>query len=131
MLRITVLDSSEALTFRVEGRLVGDWAKELDHSWNSATPLRGKRAPIIDLTGILFVDEEGKRVLTKLFREGAFFRTAGPMIESIISEITSQIRGKSRRAFEADGPRRRGNGIETESSGAGRESKPCSEPGPR
>jgi len=90
-------DGPEALTFQVEGRLVGAWAKELEHSWISAAPMRGNRAPIVDLTGILFIDDEGKRVLTKLFREGAFFRTAGPMTESIISEIISEVTGKSRR----------------------------------
>jgi hypothetical protein len=98
MLRITLHNGPEALTFQVEGRLIGDWAKELEHAWISAAPVRGKRTAIIDLTGILFIDEEGKRVLAKLFREGAFFRTAGPMTESIISEITSQITGKSRQA---------------------------------
>jgi len=86
-------DGPEALTFQVEGRLVGDWARELEHSWVRTAPDRGNRAPIIDLTGILFIDDEGKRVLTRLFREGAFFRTAGPMTQSIVSEIT----GKSRR----------------------------------
>lgn len=98
MLRITLHEGPEALTFQVEGRLVGDWAKELEQSWISAAPGRGNRAPIVDLTGILFIDEEGKRVLANLFREGAFFRTAGPMTESIISEITSEVTGKPRRA---------------------------------
>jgi hypothetical protein len=74
----------------VEGRLVGAWAKELEHSWKSASaaPFRGNRACVVDLTGILFIDEEGRRILTKLFREGASFRTAGPMTESIVSDIT-------------------------------------------
>jgi outer membrane protein len=90
MLRISVLDSPGALTFQVEGRLVGAWAKELEHSWNSAASVRGNRAPIIDLTGILFIDQEGKRVLTKLFREGARFRCAGTMTGSIVSEITGR-----------------------------------------
>jgi hypothetical protein len=101
MLRITMQDGPEALTFQVEGRLVGAWAKELEHSWISAAPMRGNRAPIVDLTGILFIDDEGKRVLTKLFREGAFFRTAGPMTESIISEIISEVTGKSRRGRQS------------------------------
>jgi len=96
MLRITMHDRPEALTFQVEGRLVGAWAKELEYSWISAAPMRGNRAPIVDLTGILFIDDEGRRVLTKLFREGAFFRTAGPMTESIVSEIISEVTGKSR-----------------------------------
>ena len=90
MLRITLLDSPQAVTFQVEGRLVGAWAKELEQSWKSAASVRGDRKSVIDLTGTLFIDEEGKRVLTKLFREGARFRSAGPMTESIVSEITGK-----------------------------------------
>jgi|SRR5580704_12288396 hypothetical protein len=88
MLRITLHDSGEAFTLQVEGRLIGAWATELEQTWKNAVPIGANRARIIDLTGILFIDGEGKRVLTKLFREGASFRTAGPLTESIVSEIT-------------------------------------------
>src|SRR5579859_559988 len=88
MLRITVHDSPEALTFQVEGRLIGEWAKELEQSWKTAGSLRENRAAIVDLTGTLFIDEGGKRILKQLFREGASFRTACPMTESIVGEIT-------------------------------------------
>jgi len=103
MLRITIENGPEiedspesvtfrpgVVTFRVEGRLVGAWAKELEQCWKSAAPVRRNRASIIDLTRILFIDQEGKRVLTKLFGEGASFRTSGPMTESIVSEITGK-----------------------------------------
>ena len=90
MLRITTHDSPETVTFQVEGRLVGDWAKELECCWKSTAHARVNRAPIIDLTGVLFIDEEGQRVLTKLFREGAFFRTAGPMTDAIVSDIAGK-----------------------------------------
>jgi outer membrane protein len=90
MLRITEHDSPEAITLQVEGRLVGEWAKELECCWKSTASARKNRAPIIDLTEVLFIDEEGKRVLTKLFREGAFFRTGGPMTDAILSEITGK-----------------------------------------
>jgi hypothetical protein len=88
MLRITMHDDLEALTFQVEGRLVGAWARELEQSWKIAAPVRGNKARIVDLTGILFIDGEGRRVLTTLFREGACFRSAGPMTEAIVAEIT-------------------------------------------
>ena len=71
MLRITVQDSPAALTFLVEGKLVGAWAKELEQSWREAAPVRGNRALIVDLTEALFIDGEGRRILAKLFREGA------------------------------------------------------------
>src|SRR5579862_5296591 len=92
MLRITMHENPEAITFQVEGRLVGEWAKELEESWKCAAALREHRAAIIDLTGILFIDDEGKRVVKRLFREGAFFRTAGPLTQSIVSEITTSVR---------------------------------------
>jgi hypothetical protein len=90
MLRITVQHSPEAVTFLVEGKLIGQWAKELEQSWEQTSSVPGHRALIIDLTETLFIDEEGRRVLAKLFRAGAFFRTACPMIEAIVSEITGK-----------------------------------------
>jgi outer membrane protein len=95
MLRITLHESPQALIFQVEGRLVGAWAKELEQSWKGVVAVRGNRKTVVDLTGTLFIDEEGKRVLSKLFWEGARFRSAGPMTESIVSEITR----KANRAF--------------------------------
>jgi outer membrane protein len=97
MLRITIQESLETLTFRVEGKLVGQVAKELEQSWNEAAPVRGHRAAIVDLTETLFIDQEGRRILARLFHEGAFFRTSGPMTESIVSEIT----GKSKWAWQS------------------------------
>jgi hypothetical protein len=90
MLRITRHDCPETITLQVEGRLVGAWAKELECCWKSTVLSRKDRAPIIDLTEVLFIDEEGKRVLTRLFREGAFFRTGGPMTDAILAEITGK-----------------------------------------
>jgi outer membrane protein len=111
MLRITIEESPgievspgterspEAVTFRVEGRLVGAWAKELEQCWKSAASVRRNRVPIIDLTRILFIDQEGKRVLTKLFAEGARFRTCGPLTESTVSEITGKASSALPRAL--------------------------------
>jgi outer membrane protein len=96
MLRITTQDSPEALTFLVEGKLVGQWARELEQCWKQTASLRGHRALIIDLSETLFIDDEGRRVLAALFREGAFFRTACPMTESIVSEITRKPNGARR-----------------------------------
>jgi outer membrane protein len=90
MLRITMHDSPESLTFQVEGRLVGEWAKELETSWKAAASARENRLAIVDLTSTLFIDCEGKRVLKQLCREGATFRTACPMTESIVTEIVEK-----------------------------------------
>ena len=90
MLKITIHDSPEALTFQVEGKLMGGWAKELEQSWKTPASIRDRKALIVGLTETLYIDDEGKRVLKKLFREGAFFRTAGPMTNSVVDEITGK-----------------------------------------
>ena len=90
MLKITIHDGPEALTFQVEGKLIGAWAKELEHCWKTAASIRDRKALIIDLTETLYIDEEGKRVLKKLFQDGAFFRTAGAMTSSVVDEITGK-----------------------------------------
>lgn len=88
MLRITMHDSPEALTLQVEGKLVGEWAHELARSWKQTASAARRRARIVDLSGTLFIDGEGRRVLAKLCREGATFRAADPMTNSIVSEIS-------------------------------------------
>ena len=94
MLKITIHETTEALTFQVEGKLVGDWAKELEQAWQTSRPAQNRKALIVDLTETLYIDEEGKRVLTKLFRDGAFFKTSGIMTSGIVDEVT----GKSRKS---------------------------------
>jgi outer membrane protein len=90
MLKITIHDGPESQTFQVEGKLVGAWARELEQSWKSAASVENRKARIVDLEGTLFIDEEGKKVLRKLFKEGAFFRTADCMTASIVDEITGK-----------------------------------------
>ena len=101
MLRITTQTGPEAITFLVEGKLVGRWAQELALAWNQAAAIEGHRARIIDLSETQFIDDEGRTILANLFREGAFFRTACPMMESLIAEITgkSATAPKARRNF--------------------------------
>ena len=59
MLRITMHDSPESVTFLVEGKLVGDWAKELEQCCKQTASVRGHRALIIDLSNVPYVDSAG------------------------------------------------------------------------
>ena len=51
MLRITVHDQPQTLTFQLEGRLAGPWLRELEECWQST--LAHQRKPIlrVDLDG--------------------------------------------------------------------------------
>src|ERR1039458_6758170 len=72
--------------------------KSLEQAWKTASSTRDSKTLIVDLTGTLYIDEEGKRVLTNLFRDGALFRTSGTMTTCIVDEITGKSR-KSRRSI--------------------------------
>ena len=96
MLKITLHEDAAATTIQVEGKLVGAWAKELEQTWETVARNKNRKALVVDLTEILFIDEEGKRILRKLFRDGAFFRTSGPMTGSIVEEIAGKARSARR-----------------------------------
>lgn len=101
MLRITTESSPEAVTFLVEGKLVGAWAIELEQSWKQNAAMRENRPAIIDLRDTQYIDGEGRRVLAKLASEGARFRTACPLIESMIESIVAENGGRSSSALRS------------------------------
>ena len=87
MLRITVHDNPQALTFQLEGRLAGPWLRELEQCWKST--LVQPRKPIlrVDLTGVTFIDDAGKTCLAAMHRQGAEFVAADCLTEVIVNEI--------------------------------------------
>ena len=88
MLRITVHDNPAALTFQLEGRLVGPWVRVLQECWQSA--LARQRQPIlrVDLTGVIAIDAAGRACLAALHHRGAEFVAADCLMKSIVAEIT-------------------------------------------
>ena len=88
MLRITVHDNQESLTFQLEGRLAGAWVKEVEQCWQNI--LAHQRKPIlrVDLTGVTFIDDAGKACLAAMQYQGAEFVAADCMTKAILAEIT-------------------------------------------
>jgi anti-anti-sigma regulatory factor len=88
MLRITVHDKPQMLTFQLEGKLVGPWLRELEQCWQST--LARPRKPIlrIDLTGVTFIDAVAQSCLAGLYRQGAEFLAADCLTKAVVDEIT-------------------------------------------
>jgi anti-anti-sigma regulatory factor len=88
MLRITVHDNLESLTFQLEGRLAGPWVRELDACWQRT--LAGRRWPVVrvDLADVTFIDDEGKALLEAMHRQGAEFVAADCLTKAVVAEIT-------------------------------------------
>jgi anti-anti-sigma regulatory factor len=88
MLRITIYDNPESLTFQLEGKLAGSWVPEVEKCRQRA--LAGHRRPVVrfDLTGVTFIDDAGKACLAAMHRMGAEFIAADCLTKAVVAEIT-------------------------------------------
>jgi anti-anti-sigma regulatory factor len=87
MLRITVHENPESLTFQLEGKLAGPWVRELEECWRCT--LAGPRPAVcFDLTGVTFIDAAGKAFLAGMHRQKANFIAADCLTRAIVAEIT-------------------------------------------
>ena len=105
MLRITVHDKPRALTFQLEGRLAGPWLRELEECWQSTPARQGNPTLCVDLTGVTFIDTEGRACLAALHRQGAEFVATDCLTKAIVEEI-SQAALPDRRRPDDKGERR-------------------------
>lgn len=79
------------MSLLLEGRLVGPWVGEVDTCWNRMTSKQQKQA-LIDLSGVTFVDGDGKMLLTRMWKAGASFRATGCLMRCLVEEITGTER---------------------------------------
>src|ERR1019366_472942 len=84
MLRITIQESAQASTFKLEGKLTGPWVRELEQAWTAAAP---GHALIVDLADVTFIDCAGKSLLARMHGSGATLIAHSPMNRSIVDEI--------------------------------------------
>ena len=92
MLRITAHDSPRVLTLRLEGRLEGPWAAELEKCWKATLASLCKPKCRVDLTGVTFIDSAGKARLAAMHRKGAEFIASDCLTKAVVEEITKEIR---------------------------------------
>ncbi|MDF0676970.1 MAG: hypothetical protein P0120_21945 [Nitrospira sp.] len=76
----------DALSLRLEGRLAGPWVEELRASCRQMS-VRQQRCVMIDLTGVTFIDADGKALLARLWRQGAELRASGCLTRCVVEEI--------------------------------------------
>lgn len=77
----------DSMSLILEGRLAGPWVEELDTCWRQMS-VNQQSCTVIDLTGVTFIDANGKALLTKLWQQGADLRAAGCLTRCIVEEIT-------------------------------------------
>jgi ABC-type transporter Mla MlaB component len=88
MLRITIHDNLESLTFQLEGRLAGAWVPEIEECRQGTLAGRRGIAVRFDLAGVTFIDAAGKAYLAAMHRLGAEFVAADCLTKAVVAEIT-------------------------------------------
>ena len=89
-LRITLQDTAEAVEMRLEGRVAGPWASELNRVWGEAAPRLASRKLIIDLHNVTYADSTGKQVLRSIYAQThATFITNTPWAQFLAEEVTT------------------------------------------
>ncbi len=88
MLRITIQESAQTSTFKLEGKLTGLWVRELEQSWTGVACQAPGRAIVVDLADVAFIDGAGRALLARMHESGATLVACSPLNQSIVDEIT-------------------------------------------
>ena len=68
MLRISIQNDADAATLKLEGKVIGPWARELNRFWADLQPSLGVKKLCLDICGVTLVDKTGSCALEKIFR---------------------------------------------------------------
>jgi len=91
MLKITTHVSDDASRITLEGRLAGPWIGELERCWRESEQSAAGRQLIVDLTGVTFVEQQGKALLSRMCQSGAELLATGCCMRSIVEDARNQI----------------------------------------
>ncbi|MGE0886985.1 MAG: hypothetical protein AB7P14_25975 [Blastocatellales bacterium] len=90
MLKITNNNDDKVTTFKLEGKLSGEWVNELWNCWQQSMSVGDGKSLRIDLAGVSWVSDEGKALLRAMQRNGAELMAANLLTAGIIAEIGSE-----------------------------------------
>lgn len=87
MLRIIELEKDRSLNFKLAGKLVRDWAPELERCWRQSVAEQQPDMVRVDLTEVTFVDEAGKRLLATMAKAGVELIAADVLMKALVKQI--------------------------------------------
>jgi ABC-type transporter Mla MlaB component len=87
MLKVTKNQAESAETWELEGKLSGDWVKELERCWKERSSPAGVSLQI-HLKAVSYIDAAGKRLLTEMHGRGVEIKGCGCMSKAVVEEIT-------------------------------------------
>jgi len=94
MLKISFSETPAEEKWILEGRLSGAWVRELRASWKKNHQTGKKRACIVDLNEVTFIDKTGESLLRELRDEGAQFILGGCYVRHIVDRLKARRKRK-------------------------------------
>jgi anti-anti-sigma regulatory factor len=90
MLRITSYNESGITTFKLEGKLTGEWVNVLRSYWRRVILTMNGNALRIDLAGLTWLDEDGRGLLGEMHRDGAELLAPSLLMAGVVAEISDE-----------------------------------------
>jgi len=87
MLKVTIKQADTAETWELEGKLAGDWVRELERCWNERVPTAGVPLQVY-LKAVSYIDAAGKQLLIQMYGCGVGIVGCGCMTKAVVEEIT-------------------------------------------
>lgn len=94
MLKLTVHNRAMAATLVLEGRLRGPWVNEVEREWSRLASEKGSNNLVADLSGVTFIDAEGRNLLERMMKEGTELRASDLLSRFVIDEIKLALQRK-------------------------------------
>ena len=86
MLRVTVKKEDLVETWELEGKLSGEWVRELERCWREFIPQPGASVQV-HLKAVSYIDAAGKQLLTEMHGRGVEIKGCGCMTRAVVEEI--------------------------------------------
>ncbi len=96
MLKITTVTEPDRIRLKLDGKLAGPWVEELARAWECTTGGSEHRPVVVNLSEVTFIDADGKRLLARMFQQGADFEAGGCMTRCVVEEIKRGLKTPSR-----------------------------------
>ena len=86
MLKIRVGRTENTLRLKLEGNLARPWVGLLEEAWQKETRAAAQNT-VVDVSGVMFVDHEGRKLLAEMCRQGVCFQATGCLLPPLLEEI--------------------------------------------
>src|SRR5262245_1142011 len=95
MLRISEQEDEGSLTFKLAGRLAGEWTPELERCWRLTVAAQQPAAVSLDLTEVTFVDDAGKKLLLAMAEAQVKLIAADVQMKALVEQIARRLSGQA------------------------------------